>query len=903
MKGDAKYEDLSLSFYACTGATSTWLWSGSPAAALGLFRGGSPPDHREPLQLSETRALGRAKVVSITIGWNDLNLDDVFTYCSHHACANGDRTKDPWVNGIDRNLNVLRLVLTATYARIRAEAPNAQLFVVGYPDVLSSRPTSSSCRALPHSSDRSLLFLASKETALNEAVRAAAASVGAVFVDPNSGRGRSSFRGHDVCSKKSGWFGAPQGETLPNARGELQLARALEHHLALTPVRTPTCSVPAAPGVDYAGCTFVDAGFFGDDLAGADLEGADLTGSSFYRSTNIAGADLSGANLDGANFYGVNLSNANLSRANLEMASSMGVSGAPFALPARWKLIGGFLLGPKALLEHDDLDGLDLAGVDLAGALLKDADLYCANLSDGADLTRADLTGANVTYTNLSRDDLVGVDLSGQELYGIDLAGTDLSGANLNDVVSAGVTGVPKRLPSSWALIDGYLMGPRADLSSDDLGGVDLSNVDLSNANLAGANIAGADIQGTKLSGAELSGLTSGEVLGTPASLPVDWVALDGYLMGPSASLQGAVLSGDDLSGIDLTSADLSDANLTGADLSDADLSDTFLGADLSDVDLSGADLFGADLLGATSGGVVGSPSNLPADCALVAGWLTGPGVNLESADLAGVDLSGLDLAGADLTSANLSGASLTGADLSDADVAGAELAGVNLSFTQLSGVISGGNTGSPSMLPVNWELVSGYLIGPVADLQPQCVDHNGYLVNCKQTELAGADLASADLADADLEGADLSGADLSGADLAGADLRSWGGGESYPYYAADLSDADLSGANLSDADFTGRDYYYYGGEFAGADLAGANLSNANLSSVDFTDTDLSGADLTGANGSFANLSGSNLTGATLSGAVLVDANLTADLWSNTTCPDGTNSNEDGGTCINDLSG
>ena len=40
-----------------------------------------------------------------------------------------------------------------------------------------------------------------------------------------------------------------------------------------------------------------------------------------------------------------------------------------------------------------------------------------------------------------------------------------------------------------------------------------------------------------------------------------------------------------------------------------------------------------------------------------------------------------------------------------------------------------------------------------------------------------------------------------------------------------------------------------------------------------------------------------DLTGADLTGANLHRADLTGVIWSNTTCPDGTNSNNDGGTC------
>jgi uncharacterized protein YjbI with pentapeptide repeats len=46
-----------------------------------------------------------------------------------------------------------------------------------------------------------------------------------------------------------------------------------------------------------------------------------------------------------------------------------------------------------------------------------------------------------------------------------------------------------------------------------------------------------------------------------------------------------------------------------------------------------------------------------------------------------------------------------------------------------------------------------------------------------------------------------------------------------------------------------------------------------------------------------ADLSGADLSGADLSGADLSGASLFGVIWSNTTCPDSTNSDDNGGTC------
>src|SRR5665811_772495 len=87
-------------------------------------------------------------------------------------------------------------------------------------------------------------------------------------------------------------------------------------------------------------------------------------------------------------------------------------------------------------------------------------------------------------------------------------------------------------------------------------------------------------------------------------------------------------------------------------------------------------------------------------------------------------------------------------------------------------------------------------------------------------------------------------------------------------------------------------------------DLADLNLVNCNLSGVDLRVADLTGADLANA----------DLSGAVLRGAILIDADLTGvymdgaylftTVWGNTTCPDGTNSDDDdrdGFTCEGNL--
>jgi hypothetical protein len=85
------------------------------------------------------------------------------------------------------------------------------------------------------------------------------------------------------------------------------------------------------------------------------------------------------------------------------------------------------------------------------------------------------------------------------------------------------------------------------------------------------------------------------------------------------------------------------------------------------------------------------------------------------------------------------------------------------------------------------------------------------------------------------------------------------------------------------------------------ADLAGADEDGINPSNVDHSGASLTNAQFVGANPTDANLSSSNLTEASLQYATATGDNVASATWSNTTCPDGTNSGGDGGTCANDL--
>lgn len=159
------------------------------------------------------------------------------------------------------------------------------------------------------------------------------------------------------------------------------------------------------------------------------------------------------------------------------------------------------------------------------------------------------------------------------------------------------------------------------------------------------------------------------------------------------------------------------------------------------------------------------------------------------------------------------------------------------------------------------------------------------YLAGAESVDLTTDNQESYEAGLAAAGGCDLSGGSLNGAYLPGAKFNNAN------LNAVDLTDVILSGASLVGASLTGATLFstYLGG----ADLSGANLTAGNL-----TNAYLGGANLTGAILVNATLYDTYLGGVNFSGA-----DLTNVLWSNTFCPDGSNSNNNGGTCCGHLYG
>jgi hypothetical protein len=111
---------------------------------------------------------------------------------------------------------------------------------------------------------------------------------------------------------------------------------------------------------------------------------------------------------------------------------------------------------------------------------------------------------------------------------------------------------------------------------------------------------------------------------------------------------------------------------------------------------------------------------------------------------------------------------------------------------------------------------------------------------------------------------------------------------------------------NFSNDDFTGANLH---ASISGSsDFTNANFTNANfdlnsfgyaLQSSNFTSANFSNATLTHGDLLSNNFTNANFTNANFTGANTDQGNtLTGVIWSNTVCPDGTNSDNDGNTCV-----
>ena len=174
------------------------------------------------------------------------------------------------------------------------------------------------------------------------------------------------------------------------------------------------------------------------------------------------------------------------------------------------------------------------------------------------------------------------------------------------------------------------------------------------------------------------------------------------------------------------------------------------------------------------------------------------------------------------------------------------------------------------------------FLEDEVDDWKYRAVDRFLGYANLSHGDYRYSNLSHAYIEDTNLSHSDLSFANLSYANLMYSNL-SWTDLQRSEMQYADLHAANLGCAILFDTNLTG------------ADLSYAVVSHASCIFT-WDEVDLSHADL-----SYANLSNLHIEESDLSHADLSHADLTGVSWDDTICPDGTNSDDNGNTCENNL--
>ncbi|MDB4865653.1 pentapeptide repeat-containing protein, partial [Euryarchaeota archaeon] len=172
----------------------------------------------------------------------------------------------------------------------------------------------------------------------------------------------------------------------------------------------------------------------------------------------------------------------------------------------------------------------------------------------------------------------------------------------------------------------------------------------------------------------------------------------------------------------------------------------------------------------------------------------------------------------------------------------------------------------------------------------------NMYNVNLSEANLFNANLNGVNMDYVNLDGARLHFADLTNArviNLLGCPIHL---PTNWTCTANSLIGpfANLSNAILSN--ITAQSMYLNNIDFSNSSLIMADFYNSNMRHSNLSNANLTGAYFRNAHLAFADLSGADLSGADLSNTYLADV-----YWNDTTCPDGSNSDNNGNTCVNNL--
>ena len=684
----------------------------------------------------------------------------------------------------------------------------------------------------------------------------------------------------------------------------------------------------AGPGMRLDGLTLGNANFSGVNFSNADISGTNLssaslsgiavrTGELFYSNTTVMptgyriskptstlfsvpafitgpNVDLSGVDATDINFEQANVTGMNFTNARFFNVKSGGLivnsgQSQPILPSNYYSIVNGYFVGPFINLTQANLSNSTLTNTNLTGASFTNA--VITGVTSGGITTTATIN--NVTYTQnpvlpsgygLTRGYIIGpsmnfinTDLSGFDFTNVNLSGTNFTGSNLTYVVSGStVSSASTLLPNaSYAFLNGFIVGPRVNLSSKNVSGVKFGTSTVGGFTLSGslfvnANLSTVDFSGVVLDGVNFTGATfqntSSRNIPQPTVPPL-------FTSGQSA---GYVIRNGYLIGANV---DMSFTNLTGMDL--------------SNTVLTGVNLTGSTLTNVRSGGIsvfATSQPILPPKFKVVGGYLHGPRVDLSGANLTSYDFStqanAINLSSANLTNAvftnmksgwieidsdasgpilsspyvynrrvanNPSGGFIIGprVDLSAANLTNFDLRNVldlaNVNFTNaiLTNIKTSGSIATPTAgnFPTftagsGYVLYRGFIIGPSVDMSGTNVStfvfgtSSAAVSQGSTSALSGINFTNANMSLANLLGSTVNATVFTGANF----LRTRTGGLAYTTIIPSLPASTYSYITT-----TASGGYIIG---PGVDLSGTNLQGASFVNTNFKNVIMTGASI-----------------------------------------------------------
>jgi len=266
-------------------------------------------------------------------------------------------------------------------------------------------------------------------------------------------------------------------------------------------------------------------------------------------------------------------------------------------------------------------------------------------------------------------------------------------------------------------------------------------------------------------------------------------------------------------------------------------------------------------------------------------------GADFTGASLQYRDFSGVDFHDAIFVNANLLGSKFTGVNMRSAQLGGAKIKSLDfhgLDFTGAKFVVS-----------------TRSVVTDATGANFSGVNFSNAIFDMHTSSGGGTwmDITNANFQNANFSGATIkglfagTGPSFVGANFTGATL-STGFPDSTDIHGVDFRTFASLGGNVS----FGVHSNLSGTNWSGLTLGVAAFYTSNLTSANFSNTVLNGSQF----GEGDNMTGANFTNAQFNDAFLAGTDfsgvaLTGATWSNTLCPDQTNSDANGGTCVGHL--